>query len=90
MIYCVPLCASVKWLSHTETLCAQGVKDGDMVLLRLAMCVAAPVTTSISFLFRKKFFIFNDDILEAEHNQLLRDLLYNQVSGGNHNHMPSH
>ena len=37
----------------------------------------------VSFLvwhfFRKKFFIFNDDMDEAERNPLLRDLLYHQV-----------
>ena len=29
--------------------------------------------------FRKKYFIFNEDVREAEHNPVLRELLYGQV-----------
>ena len=61
----------------------QGVKNGDILLFRYIInIITMNKTTSFSIIksLRKKFFILNDDIVEAINEiQLLRDLFCNQV-----------
>lgn len=68
---------TVNWLDVTRSLNSQGIEDGDMVWLRYRVSHSSCLLLCSRC--RKKFFIFNEDVREAEKNDLLRKMIYSQV-----------